>query len=591
MKAKAANYRLKKGVFLLVPLVVTVVAYINVFYVGFVWDDNFFLLRGIRSLRHFSILGGKGVYYRPLVGFITGIDHALWGWKPWGYHLTNLLFHCINVALVFWVVLLLLQDSEKKEWIASSAALFFGVYPLNTESVCWISGRTDLLAFTFFMVAVAFHLLYRRKGHLGLALVAAFSFFLSLLSKEVGLAFIFLIPFMDFLVLGVTVRDRKKVLLSYLPYLMVLLFYLLLRKTSLHPVAERMASRTSIKMSSEGWVRPFLDALSAMGFYVRRALWPFKPNLFIGAIPGGYILNFLTLAIFILLMALSVAYAFIRGRGKVVALSLGWFLFGVLTVLPLAATGFAVTPVADRYLYVPSFAVALILSWAMWRGGKAWDKGVTLGLVFTLLVSLPFFGVTFGRCVTWTDELALWRDTVRKSPGFGLPLNQYGVSLLEKKKTREALQQFALVLKPTTRASSGIRSLAMNNIGFTLIRQGRFKESIPYFQKAIRLDPRNVFAYYNLGILYLRMAKKSDAPGYLVRAREYLEEAVQVNPTIIDIHYFLGVVYAHSGDKEKALREFKRVISMDPRHPYAPRAREWIERLSLEKGFAPGEKR
>jgi len=585
---------MRRTLLLLVSVVVVLLAYINVYYVGYIWDDNFFMLQGIRGFQHFSLVGGTGVYYRPLVGVTLGVDHLLWGWKPWGYHLTNLVFHCLNVLMVFWVVTILLEGEEHRDWIAFSAALFFGLYPLNTESVCWISGRTDLLAFTFFLLGVALHLLYRkdRKGRKGwLLLLAALSFLLSLFSKEVGLALVFLIPFLDFVFLGVSSSERRKVIFSYLSYLVILLLYFYLRKASLHPVEERLAAYASVKVVHGGKGRPLLDALSALGFYVRRALFPFRPNLFIGAIPGGYPMNFLTLAVFALLMALSVAYAFVRGRGKVVALSLGWFLFGLLPVLPLAATGVAKTPVADRYLYLPSFAVALVLSWAMWRGGKAWGKGVTLGLVFTLLVSLSFFGVTFGRCVTWTDKLALWKDTARKSPGFGTPLNQYGVALMERKRIQEALQQFALVLKPATRASPETRAHAADNIGFILMGQRRFEDSIPYFEKAIKLAPWDVIAYHNLGIVYMQMAKRGNNPEYLGKAREYLEKAVQVNPTIIDTHYFLGVVYAHSGDGERALREFKRVINMDPRHPYAPRAREWIVRLSSKKGLAPGGKR
>lgn len=276
----------KKAFLPLVPLLITVIAYINVFYVGYVWDDNLFLIQGIRSFEHFSLLGGKGVYYRPLIGLTLAIDHALWGWKPWGYHLTNLLFHCINVLLVFWIVYLLLGDFGDRSWIAASAALFFGLYPLNTEPVCWISGRTDLMAFTFFALAVAFHLLYLKKSKFWLVLLSSFAFLLSLFSKEVGIAFVFLVPFLEPGGLDGPDFKWKKAFLSYSFYGAVVLLYLFLRKASLHPVTEKLLAGATLKISRGGEGRPVLDALSAIGFYVRRAVWPFKPVLFIGNFGG-----------------------------------------------------------------------------------------------------------------------------------------------------------------------------------------------------------------------------------------------------------------------------------------------------------------
>ena len=149
---------------------------------------------------------------------------------------------------------------------------------------------------------------------------------------------------------------------------------------------------------------------------------------------------------------------------------------------------------------------------------------------------------------------------------------------------REALRQFALVLEPSTEASPETRAHAADNIGFILMGQGRFRESIPYFERAIELAPWDVIAYHNLGIVYLQMAKRDDNLVYLKDAQKYLEKALQVNSTIIDTHYFLGVVYAHSGEGRKALKEFRVVVEMDPQHPYAPRAMEWIKRLSSMDG-------
>jgi len=283
-------------------------------------------------------------------------------------------------------------------------------------------------------------------------------------------------------------------------------------------------------------------------------------------------------------MIFSTVYAMAKGKGKMVYMALGWFLFTVLPVVPLAATGVAKAPVADRYLYVSSTAVALLLGWIVWRVSKMWGKAGWYGWVIVAVIASSFFFKTFVRCNTWTDKLVLWKDAVLYSPGHGVPRNQYGLALLDGRRWREALEQFAKVLEPTTVAGPKTRAHAADNIGFIYMNTGRMKKAIPYFEQAIKLAPWDVVAYHDLGIVYLQLAQRSDNLGYLEKSREYLEKAVKVDPTVINTHYFLGVVYAHSGDVRDAMREFKRVVDMDPQHPYAKRAREWIKRLSSMDG-------
>ena len=232
----------------------------------------------------------------------------------------------------------------------------------------------------------------------------------------------------------------------------------------------------------------------------------------------------------------------------------------------------AKTPVAERYLYLPSVALALLVPWASLRPPR--------GAIPPLLLSAAFLPVTFARCTLWSDKLALWEDTVRKSPRFGTPRNQYGVALMERGRIEEALRQFALVLEPSTVASAETRAHAADNIGFIHMQRGRLEEAIPYFLRAIRMAPWDVVAYHNLGIVYLEMARRSHRVEQLDRSRRYLERAVAVDPGVIDTHYFLGVVYAHLGRRREALREFRAVVEMDPQHPCVPGARRWLRRLS-----------
>ena len=75
---------------------------------GFVvWDDDFNLTNNPRyrglSPAHlrWMFTTVHGGHYQPLSWVTLGLDHALWGMNPMGYHLTSVLLHAANAVLFF----------------------------------------------------------------------------------------------------------------------------------------------------------------------------------------------------------------------------------------------------------------------------------------------------------------------------------------------------------------------------------------------------------------------------------------------------------------------------------------------------------
>ena len=131
-------------------LILTIGVYSNTLKNGFVFDDYFIIidnifikdwknLSGLLSKDYFSRSGEAT--YRPVVTLSYFVDYSLWGLKPYGYHLTNVLIHSVNAVLVFLFVLLLIKGRRA----AFLAALLFAVHPVLTEAVNAISLREDLL--------------------------------------------------------------------------------------------------------------------------------------------------------------------------------------------------------------------------------------------------------------------------------------------------------------------------------------------------------------------------------------------------------------------------------------------------------------
>ncbi len=166
-------------------LIISIAIYSNTLKNGFVYDDRFTIVDNlfIKNWNNLPELFSKTYFsrsgeetYRPIVTLSYFVDYSLWGLKPFGYHLTNLLLHSANVVLVYLFALLLLNNPLSPtllrgsniththtytRWIAFFTALLFSIHPIQSEAVNAISFREDLLV-VFFLTA-AFILYIKLK--------------------------------------------------------------------------------------------------------------------------------------------------------------------------------------------------------------------------------------------------------------------------------------------------------------------------------------------------------------------------------------------------------------------------------------------
>ena len=155
---------------------VSFVVFLPALEAGFVnWDDDQNFLdnpnyRGLGAARlrwmFTTFLMG---HYIPLSWVTLGLDYVVWGMKPAGYHLTNLLLHVANAVLFYFMALRLLRASTPGDHADGSlaltlgsgfATLLFAVHPLRAESVAWITERRDVLSGLFYLAAVLAYLRY-----------------------------------------------------------------------------------------------------------------------------------------------------------------------------------------------------------------------------------------------------------------------------------------------------------------------------------------------------------------------------------------------------------------------------------------------
>ena len=580
----------------LVPLCLVVVVgfgvYANSLNGDFIWDDKDLIVKNhyIKNWDNLSVAltrdffyrsheEGKIGYYRPLITLSYMLDYQVWKLNPFGYHLTNLVFHCCNSLLVYLIVWFL-SSSLTTSFLSS---LLFAIHPIHTESVSWISGRTDVIASFFFFSSLLLYLYWVKVKRWWYYACSLILFAFALLSKEMVMTLPLLILLYDYYFVAGKEIKRMGVRIPYWSgYILLVVMYFLIRF-----VVFRVGTGNPYV---EGFSR--LDVVLTFGkgflYYLFKLLLPFNLNAYVMLNLGSVVQAGVWAGI---ILIAGLVLTGLRARDLSISFGIGFFLISLLPLTNLIPINSPVDmdfPLAERFLYLPSFGYCLVL------GGLV-AKGVTLdrwkvgGMVFLLICFYSFN--TFARNRDWRDETLFYLRTLNVSPQSSVIQNNLGNILLDKGLFDEAEAQFkqALKLKPTY-------AIAYNNLGNVYFRKGIFEPAMEFYKKAISLDPNYPETYNNLGNIYDNLGARNQAiDAYKVALRirpqfaeahnnlgiayyhlkmydaaiqEY-EEAIRLGLDTVQVRNNLGNVYDDKGFPEKAILEYNRAIALDPRN-YLP---------------------
>ena len=217
-------------------------AYVNSLSGDFIWDDYSTIISNvsIRELKlsriflplYDEINSDKfhiPIYGRPLQISSYAVDYSIWKLNPFGYHLTSLILQILNAILIF----ILFLELFKNKLYAFFSALLFGVNPVFTSAVTYISGRADLLLLLFSLALVICFIKSIKTGRLILAyyISSLFCFICVLASKEIGAVSVFFLMAFDKLIYKYSIKKAKN--LIYVPYILIFFAWQLVMPASL----------------------------------------------------------------------------------------------------------------------------------------------------------------------------------------------------------------------------------------------------------------------------------------------------------------------------------------------------------------------
>jgi tetratricopeptide (TPR) repeat protein len=532
------------------------------------------------------------------------IECQLFGDKPMAGHVFNTLFFAGCVILLF-LFLDKLFD-RKRTGVAFVAALLFAVHPIHTEVVANIKSLDEIFCFFFAFAGLNIFLAYMRDGKIWQLIAGLLMIFLSFLSKETVITFLFIIPLVFFFYQN---QDRKRAIFMTVGSVVMAGIYLVIRNKIL---SDYGASTTAVEFIDNALVRApnlmmrIATAILGLGMYIKLLILPYPLNCDYGynTIPYvgfGNIWVLLSLAVYLFLGGMGV-YRFIKDRKDPWAFAMLFF----LATMSLFTNVFFLmgAQLGERFTFFASAGFCLLIALAIekWVVRKEISfpdaiKNIPL-MSLLVVVCLAFSGLTMARNTDWQTNAILYKTDADKAPNDSR-LNYYiGNDMVENEytaekdtiKKKEMLNESINYLKKALsifpdytdahtelgtaylyalnydsaeyhylRAIklSDYSSIAANNLGTVYMRTGRLHQAVPYYKMAIKIKADFAQAYYNLGCCYMNM-KNADSSLYCLRA------ALQFDPNMPGVHQQIGLVYYFTNRFDQAEPEFKLALQQNP---------------------------
>ena len=337
--------------------------------------------------------------WHPLTWLSHMLDRQLFGASPGPQHLVNVLLHTANSVLLF----LALLRMTRRPWPSATVAALFAWHPAHVESVAWIAERKDVLSgFFFFLTLLAYARHAEQPSVRRFGFVALF-FALGLMAKPMLVTLPFVLLLLDYWPLE---RLRAPAQLRHLA----------VEKIPLFALSAASCLVTFIVQKSSGAVMPLEyvsiyarlgNAVISYARYLGILLWParlivpYRPSHDLDALA-------ISLAA-VALVSVTTAVVKFGARRKFFPVGWFWYLGTLMPVIGIVQVGSQA--MADRYTYIPSIGIFIIIAWGV---AEILPRRVCAVTGVAALAILP--ALTARQLSFWKNSETLFQHTLAVEP-------------------------------------------------------------------------------------------------------------------------------------------------------------------------------
>ncbi|MBT6347169.1 MAG: tetratricopeptide repeat protein [Nitrospina sp.] len=519
----------------------------------------------IDNLSHYTNLSHLAYRHINLLSFALNYH---WGQEnPFGYHLFNIIIHIGSTFLVFFITRLTLAKGTS--WgedaalnIALTTTLLFGLHPIQTETVTYISGRPGGLAGFFYFLSLLLFILASLKDFTGkflsfiIYLCSLISFFLAVLSKEIAITLPVMIFIYDLCFMQgqqwSPFRSRLKIYLTF-PALAGAAFFL---SPNVFTAIESLFQKINFTLG--------LVQLDLLKHPLKLFLFPINLNFeydFLTQVSWGSLLASIAIVLTCVFLACKKFYI----KSSILTFCILWF---PLTIAPTNSFMPRTHLFSERNMYIPSFGLCLFFAVVLYLVGfkdKQEKHRPLWGALVLILICTTFSALVVKRNQVYASPSTLWADTFKKSP-YKLSVGKtLSIHYLMAEDYANAIPPLQALLKINPNLYD-----VHQNLGIAHKSLGQYTEAEKNFKEAIRIKPTDPDSHFNLASLYGNLRKFIQASQQFDRADALYRiqgnsPAQQFYADKARAHNQAGIQLIQSQQFEPALIQFEKAVKQNPK--------------------------
>ena len=490
----------------------------------------------------------------PLTWMSYELDATLFGINPIAFHAENILWHAINVVLLFFA----LHRMTDAIWRSAIVAALFAVHPLHVESVAWISERKDLLSTCGLLVVLVLYERYAKRPSVWRMVGVCGAYAIGLLAKSMLVTVPILLLLIDTWPLRRWPGQVKpgSTASAVRPYSVGTSWQLFTEKFPLCLLAMFECTMTVraqwgsavIALESETIFGRLLQAFDSVRWYLATTFIPYRLSAYYphpGTVDLDWIEHSWPRLVFSMLVVLAVTVIVIWRQREEVQFGWFWFLISLLPVIGLIQVGSQAY--ADRYTYIPHIGLFIAMVWGASRFLATNAAGRNVGVLITLICLSACSGLTQLQIATWRTTESLWRNAVEVDPANLFAQLKLGIELYEQQRFDEAEERLseAVLLFPNL-------DTAIYYLGNLHEARGEELLARAYFEWLLRSEPNHSAARRSLSAIYRRQPPVNQR----VISQGVLQE--------IESGVRRGARITRQRHWAEGLTHFDRAIAMDP---------------------------
>jgi Flp pilus assembly protein TadD len=541
---------------------------------------------------------------RPIVNLSFAINYAIGGLSVRGYHIGNISLHILSALVLFGIIRITLTTPRLRnrfatasDGIALASALIWMVHPLHTESIDYVTQRTELMMGLFYLLTLYCSIRAAGSSARDRWYAAAIvSCLLGMACKESMVTAPLVVVLYDRIFLFDSVREAwrsRKILYAGL----------VLGWLEFAALVPPRAGTVGFSAGVSVWTY-LLNQAQMITQYLELTLWPQALVLDYGPARPLVLMNVLPQAVLVVSLVTLTAIALVA---RPMAGFLGAWFF--ITLAPSSSFVPIVTEVgAERRMYLPLAGVVVLAViggyLALERvADRVASRARVLGAVAALsLVIVSLAWATMLRNRDYTSSVSLLQTSVDRWPHgrahFNLaavlkeqgkadeaiahlragviddPQAQYvlGSELYDRGQFDEAIRELRGFIDRISRnpASTYESVVARNLLALSLAQQGKLPQAVDEFRIALQMDPANAGLHGNLAFILLQ---QNDFEGVRQHYEAYLTG--QVGNAFVLTN--LGIALQALGRVDEAKDRFRQALAIDPNYV---EARTGLDRAS-----------